>query len=212
MTDHDDDDDMTLRRLHSQLANAQLRMRNPNSTATNAHFDSKYAPLSEVRDAILPVLAEHGIAVVQEAGSSEGWVEIRTVLLFEGIERCCGRLGVAVGGTGRNAVQGLGAALTYLRRYALLAVAGLAPVAEDSDGNGVPEGVREVDPRSTLGRELRRAGVTASTVGSVLAFLSDGRITEWAEVGEDVGELLAALRRVGRDQLLTQSALAREAS
>ena len=51
--------------LTAALVKAVGDMKNPIKDSTNPHFKSRYADLAAVRDAVVPVLAKHGLAVLQ---------------------------------------------------------------------------------------------------------------------------------------------------
>ena len=120
--------------LAAALAKAQAEMSNPAKNATNGHFRTKYADLAACRDAVLPVLAKHGIALVQMAETTEDGrsVELTTTLLHKAERLSCGTLRLPLAGS--NLSHALGSALTYMRRYSLCAVAGVA-ADDDDDGN-----------------------------------------------------------------------------
>lgn len=141
----------TPRPLSAALAAAQLSMSNVQRDRQNPHFKSSYATLGAVRDVVIPALAEQGIAVVQMPGSEDGRVTIRTVLLYDGGEYDCGTIGTVADSRGGNAAQAVGSALTYLRRYALAAVAGVAP--EDDDGNASSAPPRRPAPQRPPARQ-----------------------------------------------------------
>lgn len=127
------DDEMTMT-LAAALAMAQGEMTNPSRNAENPHFRSKYADLAGCRDAVLPVLARHGIALVQAPSTNvqEQTVSLTTTLLHCAERLDCGTLTLPLQGS--NLSHALGSALTYMRRYALCAVAGVA-AGDDDDGN-----------------------------------------------------------------------------
>ena len=129
--------------LASALAAAQGEMSNASKNAKNPHFKSTYADLASLRDAVIPVLAAHGIACVQLCDGDGQSVSVTTRLLFGAEAMDCGRLTIPIGGA-RNPAQAVGAAITYARRYQLGAVAGVA--AEDDDGNSL-DGTRAAPPR-----------------------------------------------------------------
>ena len=98
--------------------------------ATNPHFKSKYADLSEVVEATVPALNANGIGVIQSPGYDGDLVSVTTTLLHESGATCTGVLRMR---PTKNDPQGVGSAVTYARRYSLLAMTGAAP--EDDDGN-----------------------------------------------------------------------------
>lgn len=138
--------------LAKALVTAQGEIENAAKNAANPHFKSKYADLSEVLNTVRPVMARHGIAVVQHPTFADGTVSVETVLLHESGEFIASTISAPV--TKADA-QGVGSAITYCRRYALAALAGIAQ--EDDDGNGAtgkgqqhakaaPKKVEELDP------------------------------------------------------------------
>lgn len=99
--------------------------------ATNPHFKNKYADLGACLEAVDDALLANGIAVYQETSEDETGVTVETVFLHESGETIrCGKLHVPAA---KQDPQGYGSALTYARRYSLMAACGIAP--EDDDGN-----------------------------------------------------------------------------
>lgn len=97
----------------------------------NPAFRSKYADLSSVIDAIKPHLTEHGLWFRQVTHVAEGGACVETVIHHvSGQSLSCGMLFMPA--TKQDA-QGYGSALTYCRRYSLMAAFGVP--AEDDDGN-----------------------------------------------------------------------------
>ena len=104
---------------------------------TNPAFRSKYADLGACIDAVEDALLANGIAFIQETFEDSTGVTVETVFLHEsGEERRCGKLHVPAA---KQDPQGYGSALTYARRYSLMAACGIAP--EDDDGNAASKGV-----------------------------------------------------------------------
>lgn len=98
---------------------------------TNPAFKSKYADLSACLDAVDTALLEHGIALYQETFLDDSGVTVETVFLHESGEVIRGgKLHVPAS---KQDPQGYGSALSYARRYSLMAACGIA--AEDDDGN-----------------------------------------------------------------------------
>jgi len=117
--------------IHTALAAAQSEMGKALKQSANPHFRSKYADLGSVMDACLPALNEHGISVIQPIESGETYSVVKTILTHGESDtsiECAVPLML-----GKQDMQGLGSAITYARRYGLMAMAGIAP--EDDDGN-----------------------------------------------------------------------------
>lgn len=116
--------------IAAALSKAQAEMGKALKQTVNPHFRSKYADLGNVMDACLPALNAHGIAVIQPVVMTEHGNAVRTTLIHESGEMLHCDVPLMVQ---KNDMQGLGSAITYARRYGLMAMAGIAP--EDDDGN-----------------------------------------------------------------------------
>lgn len=116
------------------LVRAQTAVSNVAKDAANPHFRSRYASLAVVRDAVYPAFNSVGIAIIQTPHTGEnGAVSVETILVHESGE-IIEFAGPAVIPSKPDA-QGVGSCITYLRRYNLLAITGIAPADEDDDGN-----------------------------------------------------------------------------
>jgi hypothetical protein len=112
------------------LAAAQAELTDPVKDAVNPHFKSRYADLATVLKTVRPVLARHGIALVQTTDIIDGVTVLVTRLLWRD-EEILGRYPVQ---PVKPDPQGLGSAMTYARRYALQAIVAVA-ADDDDDGN-----------------------------------------------------------------------------
>lgn len=100
-------------------------------SSTNQHFKSKYVDLAGCVEAVIDSLNSNGIALIQNTHESENGVVVETIFLHESGETLsCGKLHVPAA---KHDAQGFGSALTYARRYSLMAACGIAP--EDDDAN-----------------------------------------------------------------------------
>jgi len=100
-------------------------------SSTNPHFKSKYADLSACVEAVIDALNNNGIGMMQKLYENATGVSVETIFLHESGETLeCGVLHVPAS---KQDPQGYGSALTYARRYSLMAACGIAP--EDNDGN-----------------------------------------------------------------------------
>ena len=107
-------------------------------SSTNPYFTSKYADLAACVEAVIDALNNNGIALIQKCHESDTGVNVETLLLHEsGESLSCGVLHVPAS---KQDPQGYGSALTYARRYSLMAACGIAP--EDDDGNAASRTAR----------------------------------------------------------------------
>lgn len=120
----------TIDAIAGALAKAQAKMGNADKDRKNPHFNSSYATLASVRDTVIPPLAEAGIACVQAPQTTADGVTVETRLVHSSGQWMACTLGAVPKGYD---AQSVGSCITYLRRYGLMALAGIAP--EDDDGN-----------------------------------------------------------------------------
>ncbi len=78
-------------KIAAALAKAQSEMSNAPMNRVNPHFKSKYADLASIRDAVIPALTKHGIALVQTTimprdrrGSTGSFILVTTLLHSSG--------------------------------------------------------------------------------------------------------------------------------
>jgi hypothetical protein len=118
--------------LAKALSAAQGKIEGATKNKENPHFKSKFADLASIWSACRKQLAEHGLAVVQEPLSdTTGNVGLATTLLHSSGQSMRSELWVKPQQAGP---QALGSCISYLKRYALAAVVGVA--TEDDDGEG----------------------------------------------------------------------------
>lgn len=110
--------------------------------ATNPHFKSKYADLAACVEAVMDALNNNGLALMQFSHERPDGVAVETRLFHESGEVLeCGVLFVPAS---KKDAQGYGSALTYARRYSLMAACGIAP--EDDDGNHASKQTKPIAP------------------------------------------------------------------
>ena len=120
-----------MKNIASALVRAQRGFAPALKTSTNPHFRSKYVDLAGCIEAVVDALNAAGIALIQRTSEDNTGVTVETVFVHESGEMMeCGKLHVPAS---KQDPQGYGSALTYARRYSLMAAAGIAP--EDDDCN-----------------------------------------------------------------------------
>ena len=120
-----------MKNIASALVKAQRGFAPALKTSTNPHFRSKYVDLAGCVEAVVDALNAAGIALIQRTSEDNTGVTVETVFVHESGEMLeCGKLHVPAA---KQDPQGYGSALTYARRYSLMAACGIAP--EDDDGN-----------------------------------------------------------------------------
>lgn len=127
----------SIKEIATALSKFQAEIQNPKNTADNPFFKSKYAPLNEILNDVRPLLAKHGLSVLQMPSGDGEELIITTLLMHnsgEYIETCPLKMKPA-----KNDPQGIGSAVTYGRRYSLSAILGISS-EDDDDGNAATHG------------------------------------------------------------------------
>lgn len=113
--------------LAAAMAQAQAEMGGAVKEANNPFFKSKYADLTSVVKAIKEPFASHGLSYVQLPCATELGVGVTTRLMHASGEWLESDYVLPIV---KNDPQAAGSAITYARRYALQAMAGI-PTADD---------------------------------------------------------------------------------
>lgn len=140
----------TISAISKSLSELQGELKNATKNSINPHFKNRYADLQEVLDTIKPLVSKYALSFTQHPSYCDGVVSVTTLLAHESGEflqstcSCpCPKLDP----------QGVGSAITYLRRYSVQAIFGFA--SEDDDANSVsnisptsiPKGVAILPPK-----------------------------------------------------------------
>jgi hypothetical protein len=118
-------------KLFAALAEAQKTISNAEQDreVDAGKYAYQYATLASVMDAVRRPLAENGLSIIQiTADQGEGMLGIRTILAHES--------GQSISDVIRMAPEkwdprGIGSCRTYMRRYAVLAICGIAGAMDD---------------------------------------------------------------------------------
>jgi len=141
--------------ISAAMVAMQAESEHANFDSKNPHFKSKYASLAEVIDTVKPVLAKHGLAIVQMPAFREnvGHVLCTRIIHKSGqwIEDEM-RLNPI-----KDDPQGLGSSLTYARRYSIPAICMVAS-EDDDDGNKASHGpnVTSIQAKSITMEQVRK--------------------------------------------------------
>lgn len=110
-------------------------------TKTGGSYSYSYAPHPEITRAIKEAMAANGLAVAQPLSHIDGRPAIRTILTHESgefLEDIC-----PLPLLGGESAQEIGSAITYMRRYALTAILG---IATEDDDDGAAASTRKLEP------------------------------------------------------------------
>ena len=171
---------------------AQLEMQNPHFDLSNDHFHSKYASLAAVRDAVVPVLAKHGLSLVQSPVTGDKTAGCSWLLMHKSGQWLSGEVCLPVD---RWSAHGIGSAITYARRYSMQAIAGVAGEADDDGNAAVESNPKKQTHAEKFGRKEKAAAVakeksdfaeTERQMGE--AFDGPRYVPDAAESAKDTGE------------------------
>ena len=104
------------------------------------HNSKKYANFAAIAKAVDPILGEHGLSYRFRTSQSDKAISVTCILSHKaGHSEETTLAGPADSSGNKNAIQSIGSTLTYLQRYSLVQMLGLA-AAEDDDGNAAGMG------------------------------------------------------------------------
>lgn len=184
-----------------------------------------YAELHAVVNAITPALSKHGLSAAWKLTKDErDWIEVTCTLSHErGHSESVSMGGPPDAGGAKNAIQARASTVSYLNRYTLKAICGLAEQDEDDDG-----GHRDVNDPSNVPKYLGlksavRAKAIRQMAGSALALFNlgdelgaygevcgitdqDEKLALWNALGVH-SDCKAALKRMAEEERASQARL-----
>lgn len=121
----------SIKELAAALAKAQGELDKAKKSSKNPHFRSAYANLEEVWDACREHLSANGLSVIQSVGQSEDHKpNLTTMLLHNSGEFLENTVTLP---TVKPGPQEVGSCLTYMKRYCLAAMVGVADSDDDAE-------------------------------------------------------------------------------
>ena len=117
-------------KLAASLAKAQSELEGAKKESTNPFFKSSYADLHAVIKAAFPFLSKNGLSVSQGNEIVPGAICVTTLLMHSSGQWLRSKIKLPLS---KVDAQGVGAAMTYGRRYGLSAIAGIAQFDDDAN-------------------------------------------------------------------------------
>ena len=131
-TKEDSQTSKEINELAGALSKAQGQITGAVKDSENPFFKSKYADLAAVMDACRDPLSKNNLSYVQLPGNENGIVNITTILMHTSGQWIKSKIGVI---PSKMDAQGLGSVTTYLRRYGLSSMVGIAQIDDDGQGS-----------------------------------------------------------------------------
>jgi hypothetical protein len=173
-----------MKNIATALVKAQKQFGPALKTSTNPHFRSRYADLSACVEAVVDALNANGIYLLQKNYDCTDGVMVETVFVHESGEML--ECGIVHFPAVKHDPQGYASALTYARRYSLMASCGIAP--EDDDGNAASK--KPVAKETKANHNAMQDHITAISESTTLeelqarfkeAYKAAGTDKEWLE-------------------------------
>jgi hypothetical protein len=147
--------------LAAALCKAQGEIKSAKEDKTNPHFKSSYASLDSVWEACRDPLTKHGLSVVQLPNVEGEMLILTTMLMHTSGQWIKSRMPIT---SAKMTPQAIGSGMTYMRRYCLASLVGVAPKDWDDDGN---------EAQSTSGKNFTPVKYEVSTEKEALPSLKD---------------------------------------
>jgi hypothetical protein len=136
-------------------------------TTAKGRTTYRYANLATVATAVGQSLSKHGLSASWKT-EQNGKVTVTCTITHEaGHSESCSLSADADQSGGKNAIQAIGSTISYLQKYSLLALTGLAADDQDDDGAGAaPEETKEKFDQWVLSlNDVYEAGTAADVAG-----------------------------------------------
>lgn len=126
-------------------------------------YTYSYATLANVSEAVLPLLAKHGLSFAAMPGAgADGKMAVRYHLMHESGEALTGEFPIS----GEGGIQMIGGRITYARRYCLAAVVGIA--ADEDDESRLVNDMAPHTAQRAAQRPRRQASSPAQQEGTAV--------------------------------------------
>ncbi len=141
-----------MKNISAALVKAQMAFGPALKKKNNPHLKSKYADLLACMEAVTDALNNNGIFLMQPTHSCDDGIIVETLFIHESGEQISsGRLYVKAA---KLDPQGFGSALTYARRYSLMAACGIAQEDDDGQAASKPEPVKQTLTNERFGKAV----------------------------------------------------------
>jgi hypothetical protein len=167
-----------------------------NVSKDKSGYGYKYADLAQILDVVRPLLAKHGLSVIQMPGKSDSGVTVSTMVLHTSGQWIKSETELPMDSAAKmSAAQAAGSVITYARRYALAAALG---IAQEDDDAKKPESGYEVANKVVAASQGKSAKpkknwpeFVAAAKSKFESFTTGGQLRAWADENQDSLDTLA---------------------
>lgn len=175
-------------------------------TKSGGNYSFSYTDLDGIFTAVRDVFKEHGLSIVQDAytltdGSGAHVVSVTTMFIHQSGEWVKSeplRVPASVN------MQDLGGQITYMKRYSLSAMLGIA-TEKDDDGNVTVGNEVEYQPKKLTENQVKRLFAIASSKGISVADVKKSIVQDYRKADamdltkKEYDELCERLEKVGKE-------------
>ena len=223
-----DDSISQVNELISALVEAKKHLQNPRRnktvsvrTKTGGTYDFSYTTLDVVLSSTTKILAEHGLVITQQIegivgvgrdGCKDAASYLETKLWHTSGQSISSSVPLVIEGQG---AQAFASAVTYMRRYAICSLLGIAP-DDDDDGNaasGNQATVKNVyDPMKPIAPKVppqlaKKAQPTETAPAEVPLYVTESGTVDWVRWGKELAVKLQASTGKRTAELLALNAV-----
>lgn len=172
-------------KIAEALAEFQAEVKDPARDKDNPYFKSKYVAIDGLLAAVRPILAKHGLSVIQSTGGNGQDISVTTEILHTSGEWI--RTDALVLKAVKADPQGAGSAVTYGRRYSLSAALGVA-WDDDDDGNAASTPPKAEKPKAAPKAKTKEEPKAPRKVESLRAIAAAAK--EIGVTNDDIKEVM----------------------
>jgi len=195
----------SIKEIATALCKAQDQMMGAAKDATNPFFKSKYADMASVVRAVKQSFTDNGLSFSQFPMFDEGRAGVETILMHTSGEFMSSTLLLPM--ANKQDPQSTGSAITYARRYALQAIAGIP--SEDDDGQAATKATQT--QQQDYSKCMAAFAINSESVSEFKAMFAaedfTGAIQAWNEITIEDRRLLWAaptkLKAAGLPEILS---------
>lgn len=140
--------------IFKALSDFQKEVKQPKKDADNPFFKSKYVPLENVVEVIHETAGKHGLSEMTYPAQEENAVGVGVIITHSSGQYI--KFPPILLKPDKNTPQGIGAAITYARRYALSSAFGIASETDD-DANSISGNSQEPITQKQVGELKSKA-------------------------------------------------------
>lgn len=175
----------SIKEIAAALAAFQSEVKDPSRNGENPHFKSKYVQLDGLLAAVRPILANHGLSLMQSTGGDGVNISVSTLIMHTSGEWI--ETEPLVLKAQQATPQGAGSACTYGRRFSLSAALGVA-WDDDDDGNAASTPPKAEKPKAAPKAKTKEEQKAPRKVESLRAIAAAAK--EIGVTNDDIKEVM----------------------